>query len=290
LIIHPRPDQLEMLIQNTRLRFHTGTGFLESLEAGEVPLLQGPLRPNFYRALDNDFLAEQLLPGLGRFWTLNRKWDESRVNLKLTDFDVQRAEDGCVTISTSYQLRQSRTPLRIEYDFDLGGGMNVRCSLVPRWEMLRFGFQVPMNKSLSETVWFGKGPHETMPDRKTGGRIGIHHLPSKRIHHDYIHPQENGNRSEVRWVKFTDQHGQGFTIAPLDDQLLNFSIWPYSQEDLLEAKHISDLPERDFYTLNIDLAQRGVGDLFSLMYGRDPETRLPAGQQYQLGFRIELVS
>ena len=68
--------------------------------------------------------------------------------------------------------------------------------------------------------------------------------------------------------------------------MFNFSLWPYTQRDLLEARHIHDLPVREYIHLNIDLAQSGVGDLFSLMYGRDQETRLKKGMKYQFGFRI----
>ena len=99
-------------------------------------------------------------------------------------------------------------------------------------------------------------------------------------------PQENGNRSGVRWVKFLDGSGKGILIEHLESQMFNFSLWPFTQEDLLEAQHIHELPERENYTLNIDLVQRGVGDLISMVYGRDSEFRLIKGKIYQFGFRI----
>ena len=41
------------------------------------------------------------------------------------------------------------------------------------------------------------------------------------------------------------------------------SAWPYTQDDLEGAKHINELPRREFITFNIDLAQRGVGGINS---------------------------
>ncbi len=117
-----------------------------------------------------------------------------------------------------------------------------------------------------------------------------HQKKSDQIHFPYIHPQENGNRADVRWVKFLDSAGKGIVIEHQDNQLLNFSLWPYTQNDLALAGHIHELPTRENNTLNIDLTQRGVGDLFSMIYGRDPETRLVKGKTYQFGFRIRPIS
>ncbi len=287
LIIHPEDNTLEILVGETRLSFHTGRGSLQMLEHRGIPLLVGSLELNLYRELDNDLLPERLLPGLGRYFSLNRKWRGIQEHLQLVDFEVERASSERIQVRVSYRLPQVHSPLRISYLVGLDGGVEVRCQLKPRQEMLRLGFQVPLSGKLVNTTWYGRGPHETMPDRKTGGMEAVFHLPSSQIHHDYIHPQENGNRSDVRWVRFTDQNGQGVSIQQLDGQLFNFSLWPYTQQDLLQAKHLHELPERDFYTLNVDLAQRGVGDLFSLMYGRDPDTRLRKGRNYQFGFLLK---
>jgi hypothetical protein len=199
---------------------------------------------------------------------------------------VEREKRGNVIILSTHKLRGGVFPCTLEYRIDLEGALEVNCTLRPRWEMLRFGLQVPLNGQLSKTIWYGKGPHETMPDRKESGIVGIHELPSTQLHTSYIHPQENGNRSEIRWVKFCDEQDRGVQLHMLDDQLFNFSLWPYSLEDLLNARHIHELPERDTFTLNVDLTQRGVGDLFSLMYGRDPDTRLRKWKKYQFGVRI----
>lgn len=153
--------------------------------------------------------------------------------------------------------------------------------------MLRFGLQTEINKDLARVEWFGRGPHETMPDRKTSGVIGIHKCRAGEIQFPYIHPQENGNRSDVRWVDLLDQADKGIRIEADTDLLLNFSLWPYTQEDLRLAGHIHELPEREFNTINIDLAQRGVGDLQSMVYGWDPGTRLRKNRSYGLKFWIK---
>jgi beta-galactosidase len=289
LIIHPRDNLLEILIPGTKLTFDTDTGFLQSLQVDGAPILMGGLTPNFQRALDNDFIVENIFPRLGRLISLNRKWESARSRMKLKDFRVERVNAGSVLITALYQIPQGQSPLRLSTHVDLKGGIDFYYQLRPRIEMLRFGLQTTLTNTFSDVEWFGRGPHETMPDRKQSGVIGIHQRKSDDIYFPYIHPQENGNRSDVRWVRFLDASGKGILIEYLESQLFNFSLWPYTQEDLLEAGHIHELPKRENYTLNIDLTQSGIGDLFSIIYGRDPEFRLKKGKTYQFGFRITPV-
>jgi beta-galactosidase len=103
--------------------------------------------------------------------------------------------------------------------------------------------------------------------------------------HDYIHPQENANRTDTRWLALTTSAGSGLLVASADDQLLQVSAWPYSLEDLDAATHEHLLPRRDFVTLNIDLDQKGVGDLLSALYpaaGVRLEKNIPYRYRYWL--------
>jgi len=286
LIIHPRDNLLEILIPGSKLTFETDTGFLQSLEIDGVPILMGGLTPNFQRALDNDFIVENIFPRLGRLISLNRKWEGARASMKLNSFQVERVDAGSVLIVALYQIPQSNLPLKLSTLVDLKGGIEFNYQLQPKIDMLRFGLQTTLATSFSEVDWFGRGPHEPMPDGKQSGLFGVHHRKNDDISFPYIHPQENGNRSDVRWVRFLDGFGKGILIEYLEGQLFNFSLWPYTQEDLLEAGHIHELPKRENYTLNIDLTQSGVGDLLTIIYGKDPEFRLKKGNIYQFGFRI----
>lgn len=91
--------------------------------------------------------------------------------------------------------------------------------------------------------------------------------------HDYLRPQENGNRTDVRWVAFTDEEGNGLLVMGLP--LLEVSCWPYTMPDLEGAKHPHELPRREGITVNLDFRQMGVGGDTS--WGRLPhaEYRLP---------------
>jgi beta-galactosidase len=124
-------------------------------------------------------------------------------------------------------------------------------------ELPRFGMQMAVPPSLGTMTWFGRGPHENYWDRKTGAAVGRYSGRVDELIHDYVRPQENGNRTDVRWVAFTDAGGTG--LLAVGQPQLSVSAWPYTMEDLEAATHIHELPRRDNITVNLDHRQMGVG-------------------------------
>ena len=105
--------------------------------------------------------------------------------------------------------------------------------------------------------------------------------------HVYSRPQENGNRTDVRWLTLTDNNGTGLLVA--GSPLLSVSAWPFSMEDLEQATHTHELPRRNFITLNLDYKQMGVGGDNSWGARTHPEYMLPA-RPYTYRFRLKPYS
>ena len=90
--------------------------------------------------------------------------------------------------------------------------------------------------------------------------MGIYHSDAAHMPHNYVRPQENGNRCDVRWTRLLNAAGAGIEIATDADfqKGYNLSVWPYSLPDLEAAKHINELPHRDFVVVNLDYFQSGA--------------------------------
>ena len=73
----------------------------------------------------------------------------------------------------------------------------------------------------------------------------------------YIRPQENGNKSEVRWAAVTDTRGLGLLATA--QPTLNVSVHHYTPEDLTQARHTFDLAPRAETIWHLDYAQSGLG-------------------------------
>jgi beta-galactosidase len=130
--------------------------------------------------------------------------------------------------------------------------------------------------------WYGRGPQETYQDRKSGAAFGIYSGKVEEQIYPYIYPQENGNKTDVRWVEFKNKSGNGLKITGLPK--IDVSAWPYTLDDLEAATHNYMLPSKPFYSVQVDYKQRGVGGNNS--WGQKP---LEKYQLLEKNFQYEFI-
>jgi beta-galactosidase/evolved beta-galactosidase subunit alpha len=123
----------------------------------------------------------------------------------------------------------------------------------------RIGLDLLAPHGLEQVRWFGRGPGECYVDSKSANRLGVWRQDVGGLHVDYVRPQENGNRTDVRWVAFTDGRGFGFVAHAADPQVMNFSAHHYSRDSLERARHADELERGEWMTVNLDHAQCGLG-------------------------------
>jgi beta-galactosidase len=119
----------------------------------------------------------------------------------------------------------------------------------------KVGLQMEMKPGIDELTWYGKGPFETYPDRKTGAKTGIYTTKIGDIVMPYVIPQEFGNHTDVKWAAVIKESGKG--LAFISDHMMNVSINPYS--NLESAWYPYQLKRKENVTLNIDHRVSGVG-------------------------------
>jgi beta-galactosidase len=144
--------------------------------------------------------------------------------------------------------------------------------------------QMAVPGRFNKLTWLGRGPHETYWDRKTGAAFGLYSGHVNEHVHRYVRPQENGNKSDVRWMALTDSDGVGLVAVGMPT--IDISAWPFTMRDLEEAKHIHELPQRDTITVNLDYKQMGVGGDDSWGARTHPEYTLPAKSYH---YRLRLM-
>lgn len=237
---------------NFSLKF-SNSGNLETYEVNSQKQITGALKPNFWRALtDNDFKAWRVQDNL-KYWSKNSLPDAPN------SFDIKLKEEGLVTARATYNFTDERAKWVMDYEIYPNGWIKISNTLetakdLP--ELLRIGLQTKLSGDLQTIEWLGKGPHENYVDRKNGALVGKYHASLQDFMEPYLVPQENGNRSDVRWASFKN----GFTgILLAADSLISISAFPYSQESLDKARHPHDLTDQGFITVNIDYGQSGVG-------------------------------
>ena len=172
------------------------------------------------------------------------------------------------------------------YTLKKNGELDIQTHFVPDTTVIsslaRVGFTFEMPDTYSQVSYLGRGDHETYMDRNQSGKIGIYHTDVERMFHYYVRPQTTGNRTDVRWMQLADEAGEG--LAFRSDTSFQFSVVPFTDENLDAATHINQLRREGVITVHLDAAQAGVGTA-TCGPGVLPQYRVPV-QDYTFRFTI----
>ena len=261
------------------------TGAIESFKFGDAELIKRALIPNFWRVpIDND-------EGNGMPYRLS-VWRMAGQDRTINEVSVEQLKPQVVRIAVRASLPAGNCEYCTVYTVYGSGDVVVENGLekpenVNLPNLPRFGMQMAMPGEFNRMTWYGRGPHETYWDRKTGAAVGVYSGQVEDLIHNYIRPQENGNRTDVRWVAVTNEDEIG--LLAVGNPVLSVSAWPYTMWDLEKARHIHELRRRDTITVNLDYKQMGVGGDNSWGARTHPEYTLPAGP-YSYSFRLRPYS
>ncbi|WP_370334645.1 glycoside hydrolase family 2 TIM barrel-domain containing protein [Parvularcula marina] len=257
-------------------------GRLASLTDGDRELVKTPLEPNFWRApIDNDVG--------GRINETMAIWEDMATSRKFLSMEVARGEEGSVDVTVEAGYGHGALGYRTVYSVHPDGRVHVSNVLTPKEgelpEFYRVGMTMQAPGALDQVEWFGRGPHSSYSDRKSGAAIGLYQGAVADQFHDYSRPQETGNKVDTRWLAVTDADGAGLLV--IGDPLLSVTALPFDYQDLALVpggqRHGAELKPTGVTTLNIDLAQMGLGGDNSWGFWPLEAYRLPL-QSYEYGF------
>lgn len=238
------------------LFIHVGGAFeggLSSLKYKGKEQVFSSFIPHFKRPLtDND----------RRGWKPHRKlkqWYDAGIRSKTTS--VNNSSTGDLIITNQFSLINDSATVKLVYTVRSDGlikvdyWLDVKAGLP---NIPKIGIQGGINKDYTQVEYFGRGPFENYIDRRYGMDVGVYSQDIYAFMENYVVPQENGNRTDIRWMYLSDPTtNDGLLIVA--DSLLSMSAWPYTEENIENAKHTNKLKPADYITLNIDLVQMGVG-------------------------------
>ena len=275
--------------ENFEVRINKETGELDSYSFKGKKLISRPLHPNFWRApTDNDLGLVDMDDGT--YPSMDMEWKEINKNRKVVKITSHKIDESLTQILVESILIPEDEPLITLYKIYENGDVLIHNEYTPSKSLVKFGMQGGIPKEFNQITWYGRGPHETMLDRKSGAAIGIYSCNLEEYVHPYVRPQENSNRTDIRWVTFTNEEGEGLFVVDVGGEHLSISAWPYTMEDLEASTHNNELPERDFNTINIDLKQQGVGGDIPAMAMLHSEYKLKARNKYSYSFLLSACS
>lgn len=273
IVLNNENDHIEVSSKIIQLVLDKTTGIITSLKYSEKEFLNesSGFTPNFWRApIDNDFGND--LHKRCKDW---RYMSNNRTVNNIT-YSIEKSN---AIINVNFDLINERNikiaAFQTKYTISGTGEILVDNSLEVLQnssEIPRIGMNIQLKNEYNLMSWYGRGPHESYWDRKTGAKIGIYEGPVSDQYWAYIRPQENGNKSDTRWVSLTNEGGEGIMIMGLpfvdvsahhnileDFESMERTDGRHRDGDVVKNRHTIDVKPRELVSLNIDYKQMGVG-------------------------------
>lgn len=240
------------------LKFSKETKQLSYMSFVDEVIFDHPLKLNFWRAptlndaSDANGKRQWLVSGLDQLQELP------------ISMSIEYPETGVAKVFTNRSFQNKNGDIAFDiyqsYTIFSTGIIDIYTQILPHEivkTMPKVGIQLQLPRELNQVQWFGRGPMESYPDRSAAGIINEYQSKVDDLSYDYIVPQENGNRSEVRWMRVADNKNHSLMIV--SDSLFNFSMRNYSDQALDTAKHINELQRAENNYLSLDYLQNGLG-------------------------------
>ena len=271
-----KDSELELRVFNKDLEliFDKSSGDLTKYQVDGLDLIKSSPHLNFWRApIDNDY--GNGLPERSAAWKI--------ASNKRTFVDLKIEKLGkTITVKTNYKLNNIKSDYSMVYVVHPNGKIEVSTKFnyggnLKDAEMPRFGINFNVPGEFEKATWYGRGPHENYIDRMSSAFVGYYESTVENLKFDYSRPQENGYRTENRWLRMVNLDGKGFeikgnplfsfgahfnTIEDMDDGVRKNQPGQYlgaRKRIVKKQRKPIDLIKRDFISLNIDLKQMGVG-------------------------------
>jgi len=273
--------------ENFRIIFSKMSMNITSYEFKGTILMNNSANPEFWRApTDNDF--GNGMQNRCNVWKTagssksNRNVSLEEVSpteLKITfTYDLTAVSSTYTTIYTVYGNGEVIVDNSMEYK-----GNNLP-------ELPRFGMRFELPEALEQVEYFGRGPFENYWDRKTAAMIDRYRSTVTGMYYPYPSPQENGNRTDTRWLALTNEAGTGLLFSGMNS--FDFSALHYTIADLTQSSrgsiHLHEIQPRANVYLNIDYKQTGVGGIDS--WGARPLSKYTLwADSYSYKFKISPI-
>ena len=277
--------------ENFNIQFAKADGFMDKYMVDGLDMIKegAKLTPNFWRApTDNDFGA-----GLQQKYAV---WKNPKFKLASLKSEMK---DGLAVVSAEYEMPSvsAGTKLQLTYEINNRGAVKVNQKLVAEKgakvsNIFRFGMQMVMPKSFENISYYGRGPVENYIDRKWATELGVYNQTVTDQFYAYIRPQENGNKTDIRWWKQLNEAGRGLQFvaeAPFSASALHYTIESLDSGWEKKQEHSNEVEPADLTNFLIDKVQMGLGCVDS--WGAIPreEYMLPYGD-YEFTFIMQPIS
>lgn len=267
LTVEDSQETFQVFNDNLNLVFRKKEGRIISYKFNKKELIKDRkgLKPNFWRAVtDNDFGSKMEKDNIG--------WKTASIQSEVIKFEHKELNNGTINFEVTYNLPGVKTTCISNYTIFGNGVIKIKNTLNEsdyKGDIPRIGMRMQIPKEYENLSYFGRGPWENYQDRNAAAFVDVYTSKVKDQYVPYIRPQDNGYKTDTRWLALSNNNNEGLLIATGSENLLSFSALHMENEDFDTTegidyensnirKHTIDIKEKNLVQLNIDLGQRGV--------------------------------
>ena len=267
LTVEDSQESFQVFNDHLNLIFNKKEGRIVSYKFNKKELIKDRkgLKPNFWRAVtDNDFGSKMEKDNIG--------WKTASIQSEVIKFEHKKLDNGTINFEVTYNLPGVQTTCISNYTIFGNGVIKIKNTLNEsnyKGDIPRIGMRMQLPKEYENLSYFGRGPWENYQDRNAAAFVDVYTSKVKDQYVPYIRPQDNGYKTDTRWLALSNNNNEGLLIATGSENLLSFSALHMENEDFDTTegidyensnirKHTIDIKEKNIVQLNIDLGQRGV--------------------------------
>ena len=255
-------------------------GALASWVVNGEELLEAPLEPYFWKPENDNQTAAHFAERL-------KVWKEAGTQRKIKAIRIEK-DKGIVRVIAEMSLPVD-ADYTLSYSIATDGRIKVEADYQPTGSTIplipKFGMRMRLPAEYDSISYYGRGPWENYPDRKGSSLIGLYRQSLSDMMTEYIHPQDNGCRCDVRWIEMKSKR---HTLRIDGCQPLCIRTWDYGEEDIEDAPHPYQLKRGKFINVNIDLNIHGVGGADTWGKHTLPQYTIDGNQRQKYGFILTI--
>ncbi|CAN4076190.1 unnamed protein product [Withania somnifera] len=242
------------------LKFNKQTGGVEGWKVNGVSIMNKGIYPCFWRApTDNDKGESHLLIIMNESCSVE-SINGREVKISATYQGIAKAEE-----KTPSNAETSSVLFKVDMTLLIYGSADVvlECTVNPCADLPplpRVGVEFQLDSTVDQVKWYGRGPFECYPDRKTAAHLSIYELSVDEMHVPYVVPGECSGRADVRWVTFENKDGVGLYASMYGGSPpMQMNASYYSTTELDRTTHNEDLRKSENIEVHLDHKHMGLG-------------------------------
>lgn len=251
------PTRLYVGNEKYKIGFSRKKGSVDAIMVNGFNFLNGSFMPSFYRCPSNIDRTDRNFVLAKTIFSKESDYEEIQESLefKRCEYSMKNGVFGFIAYYSSFAMKGD---VVLYYEVDKPGFLKVTLDFTPKYDMVRYGVRFPLVKDETVCTWYGRGPGESYYDRKNASKLGLFAAETDKMYHPYARPAENSCHCDTLVVKISNTESNGFLLRRSGNQRFDFTVLPFTPEQMNEYLHEEQLMKNDFCELFADFCSKEI--------------------------------